>query len=128
MAVDCAGELLATISWSGDPGRINIPAVCVEEWLAGPAAVWGECDEATTVALLVGMGSELAGTPMAVATGSEDGEEARLREEGKAPSPSPGMPALAAIAKLAVTNICKTRIAKNVIECRLRERKLARLS
>ncbi|KAH8711417.1 hypothetical protein HC256_008230 [Beauveria bassiana] len=100
------------MSWSEDLGRRNIPVVCVEE-LAGPAAVWGESDEATTVALLIEMGSELAATPMAVATGSEDGEEARLTEEGKAPSLSPGMPALAAIAKLAVTNICKTRMAKN---------------
>lgn len=91
VAVDCAAErvLACMFSWSmAVCARKNIPAVCVEDWLEGPAAVWGECDEATTVALLdEGADSALAAdTPTAVATGRAD-EVVRSRVAGGAASP-----------------------------------------
>ncbi len=85
--------------------------MCVNEWL-DVAAVWSECDEATTVALLLETRSEVPWTPTAVATGSEDGEETRSRDEGAEPSPEPGMPARTAVAKPAATRNCDMRMAK----------------
>ena len=112
VAVDCARGVSAGMSWSSAVVvRKDVPAVSVEEWFDAPAAEWSECDEATTVALLLDAGcSELPWTPTAVATGSEDGEETRSRDVGVEPSPEPGMPALTAMARLAATKNCETRM------------------